>query len=90
MIEDLSIEDILCITSVVGCLLFSLIKKEHILFILSLQVLTLAQFKQGRLQHNMNILPTIEVKDEKLKFLYDKAIYFEKELFHDVSQVLSF
>lgn len=86
MIEDLTIEDILCMISVFGCLLFSLIRKEHILFIVSLLVLTLVQFKQGRLDQNMTLLPKIDV-DDKLKFLYEKAINFENQLFHDIGLV---
>lgn len=89
MTISLSVEDILCILALLGSLLFSLIKREHVLLITTLFLISITQNHQGRIISTSKILPDMKL-DGTMSMFYYFSLKLERQLLDDLGKVCIF
>lgn len=82
----LMLDDILCIIALIGALIFSIIKKEHVLLIASLFLITITQFQTGRIDGIITNLPNLKVKGTMSTF-YDFSLNLGRQIYDDLVKV---
>ena len=85
-IVPLHIENVISIISVVGCLIFSLIKKERNLLVVSLSLAFISLYQRGVLDKNVKFLPDVKLNGH-MNSIYNVFLSLENQIMDDLGNV---